>query len=191
MCATNPKKDSKPSVGKKTCGLPVSPLTFFVGSAIMVPSLRKELRGRFSTHSPSYSENIMKKSIFLSVSTFFVLSFTIAFAQEENVTIASDGRFSVETKAKDTQAGKDAIKGLKLEKEYKPSLPSGFGNRANVTAVQREEVYKILTEYHGLIDMLEFRVKLLKEERDAKVDAVLTPDQQQRLGRPIRRILAR
>ena len=133
----------------------------------------------------------MRQSIFLSVSAFFVFSFAIAVAQEENAAADSDGRFSVETKVKDTQAGKDAIKGLKLEKEYKPSLPGGFGNRANVTAAQREEVYKILTEYHGLTDMLELRVKLLKEERDAKVDAVLTSDQQQRLGRPIRRILAR
>ena len=131
----------------------------------------------------------MKQTFVLSIVAFFVFSFAIA--QEENGATATDERFTVETKVKDTQACKDAIKGLKLEKEYKPALPNGFGNRANVTAVQREEVYKILTEYHGLTDMLELRVKLLKEERDAKVDAVLTPDQQQRLGRPIRRVLAR
>jgi hypothetical protein len=133
----------------------------------------------------------MNKSIFFSVSTFCVLSFAIAVAQEENVAADSDGRFSVETKVKDTQAGKDAIKGLKLEKEYKPRLPNGFANLANVNATQKEGIYKILTEYHELIDMLELRVKLLKEECDAKVDAVLTPDQQQRLNRPIRRIFAR
>jgi len=43
---------------------------------------------------------------------------------------------------------------------------------------------------------LELRVELLKNERDVKIDAVLTPEQQQRLNRPVRtpilqRVLAR
>jgi hypothetical protein len=112
----------------------------------------------------------------------------IAIAQEDGTsTVSGDERFVIETKAKDSPA----TKGLTLEKGYKPRLPNGFVSLANVNATQREEVYKILTEYRELIDMLELRVKLLKEERDAKVDAVLTPTQQQRLNRPVRRIIAR
>ena len=128
----------------------------------------------------------MQKRILFSVATFFVLSFAIAVAQED-VTSAGEERFVIESKEKATPA----IKGLKLDKEYKPRLPNGFVSRAAVSSTQRDEVYKILTDYHELIDMLELRVKLLKEERDAKVDAVLTPTQQQRLERPIRRIITR
>jgi hypothetical protein len=131
----------------------------------------------------------MKKSVLFSVAAFFVLSFAIAVAQEGdasgNAAPAADERFVVEAKEKATPA----IKGLKLEKEYKPRLPNGFA--PIVDAAQKEEIYKILTEYRELIDMLELRAKLLKEECDAKVDAVLTPAQQQRLNRPVRRIFAR
>jgi len=127
----------------------------------------------------------MQKSILLSIAAFLVLSFSIAIAQEDNATASGEERFVIETKEKATPA----IKGLKLEKEYKPRLPNGFAPIVNPT--QKEEIYKILTEYRELIDMLELRVKLLKEECDAKVDAVLTPTQQQRLNRPVRRILTR
>jgi len=131
----------------------------------------------------------MQKTILLSIATFFALSFAIAVAQEENgtSTAPAEERLVIETKAKDSTA----IKGLKLEKEYKPRVPNGFVSQAKIDAKQREEIYKILTEYHALIDMLELRVQLLKEERDAKVDAVLTPAQQQKLNRPVRRVVAR
>ena len=131
----------------------------------------------------------MQKTILLSVAAFFAFSFAIAVAQEENgtSTASAEERLVIETKVKDTSA----IKGLKLEREYKPRLPNGFASLASVNATQKDEIYKILTEYQSLIDMLELRVKLLKEERDAKVDAVLTPAQQQKLNRPVRRLIAR
>ena len=131
----------------------------------------------------------MNKSVLLSVVIFFALPFAIAIAQEEDgtSTVTSEERLIIETRDQDSPA----IRGLKLEREFRPRLPNGFASLANVTTTQREEIYKILTEYHELIDMLELRVKLLKEERDAKVDAVLTPAQQQRLNRPVRRIMAR
>jgi len=128
----------------------------------------------------------MQKTILLSIAAFFVLSLAIAVAQEDagTPTTSADERLTIEAKAKDSAA----IKGLKLEKEFKPRVPNGFVSQAKIDAKQREEIYKILTEYHELIDMLELRVQLLKEERDAKVDAVLTPAQQQKLNRPIRRV---
>ena len=130
----------------------------------------------------------MKKTILLSVATFFILSFAIAVAQEGGTpTTVGEERLVIETRAKDSPA----IKDLKIEREYKPRLPNGFASQAKVNVTQKEEIYKVLTEYQTLIDMLELRVKLLKEERDAKVDAVLTPAQQQSLNRPVRRILAR
>ena len=131
----------------------------------------------------------MKKTILLFAAPFFAFSFAIAIAaQEEGTsTTVSDERLVVETKVKETPAAE----GLKLEKEFKPRVPNGFVSQAKIDAKQREEIYKILTEYHELIDMLELRVKLLKEERDAKVDAVLTPAQQQKLNRPVRRIGSR
>ena len=131
----------------------------------------------------------MKKTILLCVASFFVLAFAIAVAQEDSSSsaISAAERLVIETKAKDTPA----VKGLKLEKEFKPRVPNGFVSQAKIDAKQREEIYKILTEYHELIDLLELRVQLLKEERDAKVDAVLTPAQQQRLNRPVRNIIAR
>jgi hypothetical protein len=42
-----------------------------------------------------------------------------------------------------------------------------------------------------LIALLELRVELLKNERDVKIDAILTPVQQQRLNRPVRTLLPR
>jgi len=128
-----------------------------------------------------------------SAAVFFTLSFAVAIAQEAEVTpapaAASGDRFAIETKVSDVPAVKEAVKGLKLEQDFRRRLPNGFAQL--VTPAQRDEVYKIQQEYHEVIEMLKLRVKLLEEERDAKVDAVLTSEQQQRLNRPIRRILAR
>jgi hypothetical protein len=131
----------------------------------------------------------MQKTILLSVVTFFALSLAVAIAQEDGTTNASaDDRLAIEKTVKDTPATLTAIKGLKLEKEFKPRLPNGFGPAgAAVDAAQRERIYKIQTEYNDVIAMLELRVELLKKERDEKIEAVLTPDQQQRRNRPERR----
>jgi len=135
----------------------------------------------------------MKKTFLFSVAAFFVLSFVTATAQEEEGTsvpaTAATDRFTVETKVSEAPAVKEAVKGLKLEQDFRRRLPNGFAQL--VTPAQRDEVYKIQQEYFEVIEMLKLRVKLLEEERDAKVDAVLTSEQQQRLNRPIRRILAR
>jgi len=135
----------------------------------------------------------MKRTISLTIAAFFVLSFAVAIAQEEAgtsaPTTAATDRFTIEAKVSEVTAVKEAVKGLKLEQEFRRRLPNGFGPLVNTT--QRDQIYKIQEEYFEVIEMLKLRVKLLEEERDAKVDAVLTAEQQQRLNRPIRRILAR
>ena len=131
----------------------------------------------------------MQKSILLSIAAFFVLSFAVAIAQEDDATTtrAADERFVIETKEKATPA----LKGLKLEKEYKPRLPNGFGPTGiNVDAAQRERIYKILTDYNELIALLKLRIELLEKERDAKILEVPTPAQLQK-ARPTRGLLAR
>jgi len=137
----------------------------------------------------------MKRTISLTIASFCVLSFAVAIAQEAEVTpvpapaTAATDRFTVETKVSEAPAVKEAVKGLKLEQDFRRRLPNGFGPLVNAT--QRDQIYKIQEEYFEVVEMLKLRVKLLEEERDAKVDAVLTAEQQQRLNRPIRRILAR
>jgi hypothetical protein len=130
----------------------------------------------------------MQILVLLPLVALFTLSFAVVIAQENDgapTTPVKEERIVLETKDKDTPA----MKGLKLEKEYSPRLPNGYGPAgAAVTATQRESIYKILTEYRELIDLLKLRIELLEKERDAKMEAVLTPAQQQRLNsvRPAR-----
>jgi len=126
--------------------------------------------------------------ILITVFAFVVLSLTIAVIAQETSGAPSQAtgeeRLTLEAKdKKESLAAKD----LKLEKEYRPRLPRGFGpTGAGVDSAQRERIYKLLTAYNDVIALLELRIELLKEERDVKIDAVLTPAQQQRLNRPIR-----
>ena len=134
----------------------------------------------------------MKKGILLSIAVCFAFSFAVAVAQEaaqdpfqDRTTAADEERLVIELREKD----RPVTKGLKLEREFRPRLPNGFAPLVN--PAQREEIYEILTEYNDVIALLELRVELLKNERDVKVDAVLTPAQQQRLNRPVRALLPR
>ena len=130
----------------------------------------------------------MRKTIFLTIIACFAFSLVAAVAQEsaqesapDQIAAAADERLTIETKDKETPAMKD----LKPEREYRRRLPSGFG--PIVDAAQRERIYKIQAEYFELIELLKLRIELLERERDAKVEAVLTPSQLERM-RPIRRL---
>jgi len=140
----------------------------------------------------------MKRLIVLAIVPLFILftlSFAVAVAQEEPTPEPTPGdrtaptapnnetRLVIETKDKTSPA----MKGLKPAGEFRRRLPNGFAALVNTT--QREEVYKIQEEYYELIALLELRVELLKQERDVKIDAVLTPAQQERLNRPVRRTI--
>ena len=137
----------------------------------------------------------MKQSILLSLATFFVLSFVAATAQENGNTstspaapaTAQEERLTIETRDKETPA----MRGLKLERPFRRAVPQGYGPVVDTT--QREQIYKIQEEYFEAIALLELRVELLKKERDAKIEGVLTPTQLERLRRPapVRNLLGR
>ena len=134
----------------------------------------------------------MKRQILLSVVTCFALSFAVAVAQETEQETARDTvqertltppdeeRLVLEAGEKD----RPAMRGLNPEREFQRRLPNGF--RPLVSNAQRDQIYQIQEEYYELIALLELRVELLKNERDVKIDNVLTPAQQQRLNRPLR-----
>jgi hypothetical protein len=60
-------------------------------------------------------------------------------------------------------------------------LPNLFGKIA-VNDQQREQLYHIQDEYAAKIDALQQQIKALLQERDAKMEAVLTPGQKLRLA---------
>ena len=145
-------------------------------------------------HSPTLLESMMKQSILLSLATFFALSFVAAMAQENDDTPAppatpatQEERLTIEMRDKETPA----MRGLRLERTFRRAVPPGYG--PVVDAAQREQIYKIQEEYFEMIALLELRVELLKKERDAKVEGVLTPSQSERLRRPtpVRNLLGR
>lgn len=136
---------------------------------------------------------------------FFVAFSMIAFAQEtpagEENSAAAETAAAVEKP--DAKAGfKPADTGrrtnrtrLELEKEdlmrpvnegiqgkpYKKMLPSGF--REVLEAEQREEVYKIQEDYHHIIQRLKTRIEELEEERDRAFQAILNPEQKERVAK--------
>jgi len=126
----------------------------------------------------------MQKSVSLFVVALITLSSIAAFAQEVDTALPnmlSNERLMIEMK--DTEGL--ATRGLVLEKEIKPRLPNGFGPVVN--PAQRATIYAIQRDYNGLIALLELRIELLKKERDAKIESVLTPAQLERVRTPARR----
>ena len=133
----------------------------------------------------------MQKSILLSIVTFFVLSFAVALAQESEETStppsANADRLAIEQQDKEEKEkdrNNQVYRGLKLEQKFQRRLPNNFGPL--VTPAQRDQIYKLQEEYFETLALLELRVELLKKERDAKIDAVLTQEQLQRLNRTAR-----
>jgi hypothetical protein len=126
----------------------------------------------------------MQKSVLLFIVTSIALSFIAAVAQETDTALANrvgSERLMIEMKDGEGLANR----GLELKKEIKPRLPNGFGPVVN--PIQKGTIYAIQRDYNGLIALLELRIELLKKERDAKIDAVLTPDQLERVRTPTRK----
>lgn len=59
-------------------------------------------------------------------------------------------------------------------------LPPGW-KALELTASQKEEVYRIQSEYRSKIDKLEDEIKKLRAEQTKKVNEVLTPEQKKKL----------
>jgi hypothetical protein len=111
-----------------------------------------------------------------------VLSFSlVALAQEKAENPAAEKpaaeseRFTLEKAEKDAAVSK----GLTVDKEISGRLPAGYKNV--VSASQKEEIYKVQKAYLELIELLEVRVQLLKNELDQKVDSVLDAEQKETL----------
>ena len=62
----------------------------------------------------------------------------------------------------------------------KGQLPAGW-RALDLSAGQKDEVYKIQTEFRGKIDKLEDEIKKLKAEQSRKLADVLTPEQKKKL----------
>ena len=135
----------------------------------------------------------MKKSILHATVTFFALSFAVAVAQDATqdnseaapsaAAVTQGERLTIETRDRETPA----MRGLRVERQFQRRLPNNFAPLVN--AAQREEIYQIQADYHELLTLLEMRIELLRNERDARIEGVLTPAQLERLRqtRPNRR----
>ncbi len=67
------------------------------------------------------------------------------------------------------------MKDVTIEKKITGRLPNGYGKI--VTSAQKDDIYKIQIEYNELIELLKLRIALLEQERNRRVDAILTPEQ--------------
>jgi len=66
------------------------------------------------------------------------------------------------------------------KKEYRGPLPDYFG-KLGVGEEQRKKLYAVDSEYEAKIEELEKQIAKLEAERDAKLEALLTPGQKLRL----------
>jgi len=64
-------------------------------------------------------------------------------------------------------------------KEFRGRLPAYYGTV--VDEKQRQAIYDIQKEYHARIAALKAQLEALIKQRDEKIDAVLTPEQLQKI----------
>ena len=86
---------------------------------------------------------------------------------------ASGDRFDLESK--EMKADAPVVKNVVPRKVSSRRLPNNYARV--VSAKQREDIYAIQDQYLPLLNLLQARLELLKEEMDAKVQAVLTEEQ--------------
>ncbi len=67
----------------------------------------------------------------------------------------------------------------KQAKKFRGRLPNYY--RSVVDQKQRETIYKVQEEYAAKIDALKAQLEAITKERDEKVRAVLTPEQQKKV----------
>jgi len=89
-----------------------------------------------------------------------LLSLAVAFAAVERPSLGAEGKVMKKVRAKGR-------------------LPNYYDQV--VTDEQREKIYAIQEEYKAKIDPLEEQVKALKKEQDAKIAAVLSPEQKKKV----------
>jgi Spy/CpxP family protein refolding chaperone len=72
-----------------------------------------------------------------------------------------------------------AVEKPQPRKQPRARLPNFY--RQVVSEQQREEIYKIQASYQAKIEALQAQLKAVVDERDAKVTAVLTPEQKKKV----------
>lgn len=77
-------------------------------------------------------------------------------------------------------ADEDAAAVESEPKEYRGPLPTYFG-KLGIGDEQRERLYAVDAEYVARIEALEKQIAELEKERDARLEALLTPGQKLRL----------
>lgn len=129
----------------------------------------------------------MHKLVFPLVLSVLALTVTVV-AQDKEKTVpaasssaAGDDRLTVEAADKDSAAAK----GIEVPVKTTP-LPAGY--KAVIEKAQEEKIRAIQNDYQPLIARLKERIALLEKERNAKIDAVLTADQKEKIkNRPRKR----
>jgi len=76
-------------------------------------------------------------------------------------------------------AAKESVKEAAADK-LTGRLPSGFG-KLDVTDTQKQKIYAIQAKYKEQIDALNKQIDELQNKRDTEIEAVLTPEQKEKL----------
>ncbi len=103
----------------------------------------------------------------VSFKTWFVAALAIPLALS---LLLSDGRGQGDEKAKGDQPAAE-------KKEPKGRLPNHYASV--VTEAQREKIYGVQGKYAEQIKKLQEQLEALEAQRDAEIEAVLTPEQRQ------------
>ncbi|MBN1588669.1 MAG: hypothetical protein JW888_04065 [Pirellulales bacterium] len=82
--------------------------------------------------------------------------------------------------AKAPAAGKTAVKQKRKTTASDARLPNHF--RTVVTEEQRQKIYAVQREYGPRLRELRSQLRALSEERNAKIDAILTPEQRKQIA---------
>jgi Spy/CpxP family protein refolding chaperone len=125
----------------------------------------------------------MKKMILTLLTVAGIGMSSLVFAQtiavndkESNIDIKTAPVFQLETK---DQERSEASRGLVVTKKFSRRLPLYYGQV--VTSEQREKIYQIQQSYFGLIEFLTLRIEKLMAERDTQIEAILTPEQKEKV----------
>ena len=119
------------------------------------------------------SRSRLSTAAVLSVAVALVIAFSQAAAQEKE---KAGKRPAIQKKQADP---KPAKKGADEDEEPAGRLPAYF--KDVVDEAQRDKIYAIQAEYANRIDRLRQQLTALEDERDERIERVLTPQQQARV----------
>jgi hypothetical protein len=83
------------------------------------------------------------------------------------------------TSANGADEGKPETKAKKERAEMRGPLPLYY--RSVVDGIQKEQMYKICDTYEPKLDELRKQMKALEDKRDAEMEALLRPDQKEKV----------